>query len=98
MVAVLAANADGVSVTTINSTLRRTVDACRRELSKLGWIEHGAAGSIACIQKPDAEDFSRLLRRRRTAKRKEHDAKSKAEEFFSHAFSPAGAPLRISST
>jgi hypothetical protein len=48
--------------------------------------EHRHTGSSACIQETYAKDFSRLLRLPGTAKRKEHDAKSKDGDFFLHAF------------
>ena len=48
--------------------------------------DNRATRSSACIQKTDAEDFSRLLRLGGTAKRKEHSAKSKDGDLFLHVF------------
>jgi hypothetical protein len=43
-------------------------------------------GSSASIQETDAQDFPRLLRLGRRAKRKEHGAKRKDGDFSFHAF------------
>src|SRR5262245_40360427 len=41
-------------------------------------------GSIAWIQEPNAEDFSRLLRRNGNTKRKEHGAQTQSKNVFFH--------------
>src|SRR5205085_351157 len=48
--------------------------------------EDRAAGRTREIQVTDAEDFSRLLRLNQRAKRKEHHAKSKDDDFSLHVF------------